>query len=174
MRINALSYYVAKFAAMKKVLVAYHSLTGNTEKVAREIAKQLDADVEVIRDYARRKHLLARLSAALEAVLKISASIKEAEHKVANYNLVILGGPVWVENMSSPLRAYIKREAEKFDQVALFCTESGQGGEKVLAQAASLSGKKPLAEMILMEKEIRTDAMDNKINEFIDVIQAAN
>ena len=77
---------------MTKVLAAYHSLTGNTKKVAREIAKRLDADVEVIRDNAKRKNSLARLSAALEAVFKIPGSIKGAEHKVENYELVILGG----------------------------------------------------------------------------------
>ncbi len=158
---------------MKKFLVVYYSLTGNTEKVARLIAKRLDADIEVIRDNLKRKATPARFNAILEAIFKMPAVIEESRHQVDQYECIILGGPVWAQNMSSPMRSYIKRESQKFRRLALFCTENSEGGEKMLSKAARLSSKIPIASMVLTEKDVQSDELDRKIAEFIDSVEAA-
>ena len=41
-----------------KILIAYYSKTGNTERVAKDLASQLGADLEKVIDRKNRKGIL--------------------------------------------------------------------------------------------------------------------
>lgn len=158
---------------MKKYLVVYYSLTGNTKKVARLIAKRLDADIEVIRDNGRRETTPARFNAILEAIFKLPTVIEKCRHEVDQYDCIILGGPVWAQNISSPMRAFLKRESERFGRLALFCTEYGEGGEKMLGKTAILSNKTPIATLVLTEADVQSDLLEEKVGAYVDAVVTA-
>ncbi len=108
----------------------------------------------------------------MEAIFKIPAAAKESRHQVDDYECIILGGPVWAQNISLPIRAFIKRDSEKFERLALFCTEYGEGGEKMLGKAAKPSGNEPIATMVLTEPDIQSDLLDQKVDAFVKTVAA--
>lgn len=54
--------------AGKRILVVYHSLSGNTERVAEDLATRLDAEREKIGDIQNRRGWLGYLRAALDSI----------------------------------------------------------------------------------------------------------
>jgi flavodoxin len=134
---------------MPKQLVAYYSWTGNTAKVAKLLAETLSADIEEIHEVKPRSGLLSFVVTVVESVLKRSSPILKSTKNVADYDVVILGCPIWASNMATPMRTYILREYPQIKQVALFCTLGGSGGKLALDRMAALSGRTSLADLIV-------------------------
>jgi flavodoxin len=151
-----------------RTLVAYYSLTGNTAKIAQAIAARLGADLEPIRAVKPRSPWSAMLDTILNATPAIAAGAKS----VADYDLVILGGPVWGMNPSSPVRAFIKREREHFKRLALFCTLGGGGGEAALRKTAHLCGQSPIATLFVEQPDFQAGRAEAKVDAFAREIRA--
>jgi flavodoxin len=139
---------------MVKILVVYYSRTGYTQRMAEAIGNACGADVERIRYDGARLGVWGYLRCGREALTKRAVDIEPAAKDPASYDLVVIGTPVWASNISSPVRAYLRRQKAKLRQVALFCTEGGSGGQKVLADMAELCGKQPMASLELTDREI--------------------
>lgn len=134
---------------MPKQLVAYYSWTGNTAKVAKLLAETLSADIEEILEVKPRSGLLSFMATVVDSVPKRSPPILQATINVADYDVVILGCPIWASNMATPMRTYIMQENPRIKHVALFCTLGGSGGKLALARMAALSEQTSLADLIL-------------------------
>jgi flavodoxin len=132
---------------MSRCLVVYYSWSGKTAKVAKALAETLAADVEEIKDAKPRAGLFAFIRSAVEASQQKPAPILPGATNVADYDAVILGCPVWAQNMASPMRSYILREKDRIRRLAVFCTFGGSGGEAALARIGALSGQAPIAEL---------------------------
>lgn len=138
-----------------KTLIAYYSRTGITKKLADSIAKEIKCDTEEIFTAKETKGPIGYIACGREAMKKIPAEIKKTKKDTSKYDLVILGGPVWAWNISSPIRAYMIEH--KFKKVAFFCTQGGSGAETAFKEMKSLS-KKPLATLALKTTEVvKTD-----------------
>jgi flavodoxin len=159
---------------MARILVVYFSLTGHTKQVAEAIAHAARADIEAIRDSAGRDYSPPHLFwFAMEAMLHQLPDIEASVHDPAAYDLVAIGTPNWAGTATPPAMAYINRHKGQFRQVALFCSEGGQGGEKVLAQMAEAIGLKPQAELIVTEPQLTSGALQGMAEEFAHAITAA-
>lgn len=144
---------------MNRILVVYCSRSGHTETVARQIAAKCGADIEAIEDVSvDRKGVLGYLRCALEALLGFQAPIRRNRCAPRNYDLVIVGTPVWFWNMSSPVRTYLNRHRAEMRQVAFFCTLGGSGQDKVLREMAQLCGKPALATLSLLQHQVDAHA----------------
>jgi len=80
-----------------------------------------------------------------QRVINIGAS----NQNPSDYDLIILGTPVWAHNMCSPLRSYIMAQKERFRAVAVLCTQGGSGAGKVVGDVARLCA---LARAIPLER----------------------
>ncbi|MGI9405380.1 MAG: flavodoxin family protein, partial [Hyphomicrobiaceae bacterium] len=138
-----------------KTLVVYYSLTGHTKSIADGVAAHCNADIEQIRDVKERKGAWAMLSTGGEAFLRRPAAIQPAVVDPGQYDLTVLGTPVWAWTMSSPMRTYIKQHASRFNQVAYFCTEGGTGGERTFRHMSDLIGKQPVATLEITETDLK-------------------
>ncbi len=150
---------------MAKILIVYYSRSGTTKKVAQRLAKASDADLLPIQDTATRSGALGYLRCALEAAFHTKAAIKDGILP-QDYDVIVLGTPIWFWNMSSPVRAFITQNKHGFKRLALFCTYGGGGAEKVLREMETLSGTKALATLALRDQELLGDANSEKLSEF--------
>lgn len=157
---------------MPQYLVVYYSWTGKTAKVANLIAETLCADIEEIRDLKPRDGPFAFAATAFGAVLKRSTPISSPTRNMADFDVVILGCPVWASNMATPMRAYIIRESPRIKKVAVFCTLGGNGGKTALAEMAALCGRPPLAELMVEQSAIASGAWRGLAESFARQIQA--
>jgi flavodoxin len=144
-------------SAVTKYLVAYYSWTGHTAKVANLIAELLSADIEQIHDVKPRIGPFVFAAAAFSSVLHRSAPISRPTKSVAEYDVVILGCPVWASNMATPMRSYITQERSGIKQIGLFCTLGGSGGKAALAQMAALCGRTSLANLLVDQPALASD-----------------
>jgi len=151
---------------MGKILVAYYSWTGHTQQIAEAIAAELGADVERICEARPRAGWIAYFRSAWEALQNKVVPIKVIERDPAQYDLIVLGTPVWAGRMSTPVRSYVAQERHKFARIALFCTEGGANGEKALAQIGQLCGKEPLASLVVTEGDLKSGAYRQKVADF--------
>ena len=152
---------------MKPALVVYFSRTGYTQRVAEHIAHAAGADCEPIKERSARTGFLGYWRSAREALRKSAIEIEPASANPRDYALVVLGTPVWAGNMSSPMRAYIARHKLDFGRIALFCTQGGSGGEKVLRTMADFCGRSPVATVCLNDSEIDRGLHGVKLQAFM-------
>jgi len=153
-----------------KSLVVFYSMTGTTKKVAETIRKILKCDSEEILDMRPRKGVLGYLRSGKEAMLKNLCKIKEAKKNPALYDLTIIGTPVWSFNVSSPVRAYLHHNKEKFSRVAFFCTMGGSGGKNAFAEMEKICGKGPVALLELRAREVANNKLMAKVKAFASEI----
>lgn len=141
---------------MSKILVVYYSRSGNTQMVARQLARACKADLEPIVDVHPRHRFTGYLRSAYEAALHKPGAIQDAEHDPALYDLVVIGTPVWCWNMASPVRTYLERHRRALRRAAYFCTYGGSGQDKVLGDMVQLCGRPALETLALCDKDITT------------------
>lgn len=151
---------------MNKILVVYHSRTGATSAVANEIAVACNADIESIRDIRRRFDGKSYLRLAFEAATHSNTLIRRIRYAPDNYDLVVIGTPIWCWNVSSPIRSYIKSHRHQCKRVAFFCTYGGSGYAKVFKDMEELAGQAAVASLFIKEDEIKTEKQHEKVAEF--------
>jgi len=150
------------------ILSLYYSRTGNTSKVAREISDLLDCDLEEIIDLKNRNGIIGSISAIIDAVFRRKTKIKPLEEELSNYDLVIIGTPIWAGTMAPAIRTFIHKYKDKITSVALFTTSMKD--KNVIKQMEKLSGKEVTSKMEILESELKSSESTEKIKEFIENI----
>jgi flavodoxin len=156
---------------MKDALVVYYSRSGYTHRVAEGIASRLDADVEAIREQRSRRGWRGYWRSAREALGGTLVDIAPAGHHPRDYGLVVIGTPVWAGNIASPVRAFIGQHRSEFGEVALFCTQGGSGGPKVLQRMADLCDRRPVATAWFNDSEIDAGKHAGKLEDFVKALR---
>ena len=151
-------------------LIIFYSRTGTTKKVAELITENLSSDIEEIFDEKKRSGSIGYMKAAKDAMRKKLATLKKYDKDPSSYDLTLIGTPIWAWNMSTPIRTYLSENKDKLKNVAFFCTEGSNGGEKCFENMSVLCDKKPLATLELNAKEIKEGLHIAKIKEYADKI----
>lgn len=130
-------------------LVAYYSMSGNTRRIANEIRDATGADIEEIGEIKPRKGVGGTIRALFDAVTRRTPPILVASHNPADYDLLVIGGPVWAGRIASPARTYAKRYGRHARHVAFFCTEGGRGADSAFADLQELCQRAPEATLVV-------------------------
>jgi flavodoxin len=161
-------YELQKIDTGKKVLVAYYSKTGNTERVAKDMAYTFGADIEKILDKKERGGCINWFRSGRDGMKELPTDIEPVKHDPSKYDIVILGSPVWGWNMTPAIRTYIEQNKSKFRDVAFFITSGNTSIDKVLPYLEKLSEKKSAASVGFVEKELGDEKVYLlKLNEFL-------
>ncbi|MFA5857030.1 MAG: flavodoxin domain-containing protein [Candidatus Pacearchaeota archaeon] len=153
-----------------KVLILYYSRTGNTKNIAQLLSKELKADIEEIIDEKSRLGTLGYLTASLSAILKSNTKINKLKKNPKNYDIVIIGSPVWMGSVSPAIRTYLKNNSTNLKKVVLFCS-MGSRPSKIFHEMSKIIGKKPLSVMSFNSKEINDKLLKEKIKDFSEEIK---
>jgi len=138
-----------------RALVVFYSLTETTRRVAQALAAELGADIEEIRCPRYRRGFFGFWRAAHASWKSKIPEIAPCKHDPKDYELVAVGGPVWAWDASTPVRAYLMREATGLPAVAFFVTVGGVGFEKALATMEALAGREPAATLVLRSEDFK-------------------
>jgi len=141
-----------------KMLVAFYSRSGTTKRVAQEIVKALNADIDEVIDKKSRRGILGFLIAGYDATRGKTTEI-EFEKDPSDYDLVIIGTPVWNGRVTPAIRTYLLQNREKIKSAVFFSTCAGRFG-KCLEQMEELWGKKPLLKKVLVRKRLNKGIKD--------------
>jgi flavodoxin len=114
-----------------KSLVVYYTRTGKTKFVAETIAAELGSDIEEIVDLKSREGKMGWVSATRDASSEKETQIALAKKFPNDYDLIIIGTPVWAFNLTPAIRAYLKKNDLTGKKVALFFTFGIRLGQTV-------------------------------------------
>ena len=177
---KVLKYFLAILAVMimnvsngqsakpKKVLVLYYSQTSNTELVAKEIAKRMNADIEEIEAV---KPYDGDFMATIERCQKereqgVIPEIKPIKSKLKKYDLIFIGYPIWFGTYAPPIATFLKNTDLSEKQIIAFCTFGSGGLESSLTD---LFKAQPNAQILggYGVRAARLDAMPAEVDRFL-------
>lgn len=157
---------------MSKTLIVYHSRSGHTRRVAQALARRLGADLDEVRIVQPMGGAIGYAFCAIEAVAGLTPALMPSRKDPADYDLVVIGTPVWFWHLSSPVRSWLTQHRIRHGRVAFFCTMGGAGAQGVFRTMGKLAGKRPAATMALTDKHIDAGA-DEPLDRFVKALQGS-
>jgi len=132
------------------------------------ISKKIKSDSDTIVDVKDRSGALGWIIAGKDAAQKKLTDIKFKKDP-KDYDLVIIGGPVWSWNVTPAIRVYVKTNAKslKTKRFAFFATQGSSGAETKFKSMQDIIGKKPVATLVISGKDIRDESYKKKIEGFV-------
>lgn len=158
-------------ATGKKILVAYYSLSGNTARVARDIAARLGADIESIRDPGHGVGFFGYLKDSLDALRGVAAQIGPLAKNSGEYAMTIVGTPVWAGRVTPAMRSYLQQTRGRLGKVACFTTSGNTGVAKIVPAIELLANTQLIASRGFSAQDLaRQDVYEEKLTTFLDEI----
>jgi flavodoxin len=140
-----------------KSLVVYYTRTGNARFVAETIAAEIGADVEEVIDLKKRTGALAYLSGGADARRGKETEIAPTKKSPAEYDLIIVGTPVWAGRPAPAILTYLKKHDFSDKKVAVFFTQGGKKPQAVDETKALIPNSECIGELTLI------NALENKV-----------
>jgi flavodoxin len=147
-------------------LITYYTRTGNTEKVAEKIAEKFDAEREKIIDKKKRTGIIGWIRAGYDAIKGNLTEIEPIKKDPDDYDLILLGTPVWAGRSTPAIKTYIANNKDKFENIAIFTSSGGDGFQDALEEVKKAAGQEPIAMDGFLEKNIEKGIIDPQIDEF--------
>lgn len=157
-------------------LVLYYSNTGNTQKVAQALARSLGAELaEVTCDQYLTwyRPLIMAFDIFTRHLPKIDVLLPPG----ADYDLVVIGGPVWAARLAPPIVALLEQRSFGGAALGHFVTCAGTSPksppEPAIAEMESLADMAPIATHIFREAEIKSGAYMAEVESFATALRVA-
>jgi len=159
-----------------KCLVIYYTRTGNTKKLAEVICEKLGAILQPIISRKKFRGPWGFLYAGFLSRTKKFPEIEPVEKDIREYDLVVVGTPVWASTMAAPVRTFLSRYKNDIKSVAFFATMGGTGEGRTFGEMEELAGLSPVKTLTLRSREIKRDRYFkvtgiNKIEDYIKALQ---
>lgn len=160
-----------------RTLILYYSGTGNTRKVAAQLAEALAATVGEITCQSYTRGFWGPFRQAFDVLRGSSPAIELPELAGQNWDLVLVGSPVWGARPAPPIRSYLQGHAARHARLALFVTCKGTSPshppEKAIAEMASLAPGRSIESHIFTEAQIGGAGLDAEVASFARALQAS-
>jgi len=147
-----------------KALVVFYSRTGTTKKFGQFLAKELGAEIEELIDLTNRKGPIGWLGGGRDAATKKETQITQTHFNPKDFDVVLLGSPVWAGTIAPALRTYLNKNKGNFKRVAFFGTYGGSAGS-LFTEFEGLS-KKPIGCVGFKTADVVKNAFEEKTKEF--------
>ncbi len=121
-----------------KVLVLCYSRNGNTEAMAKEIAKYYNADLQFIEAKTYSRNFKGWFNAFTDAKYETETAIKPQNIDLGNYDLIFLGSPIWLFRPAPPLWTFVKCNDFTHKRVVLFSTFNSRFKQEYINEFSNL------------------------------------
>ena len=151
-------------------IIYYYSRSGTTKKIAKELAKKLGCDAEMVDDGINRTGFFGFIRSGFQATRKKTFPLKPLAHMPSDFDLIIIGTPIWGGTMSSPVLSLIRANKKKIKAAAFFSTAGDVKERQCFARMEDALGKPPVAKLHLGKQDIK-DGYANKMKKFLGAIK---
>ena len=120
-----------------KPLVVYYSRSGNTRFVAEKISQEIGGDIEEIIDKKKKKRTFGFILSGYDATRGRITEIAEMERSPKDYDLIVVGTPMWNKRIAPAVRTYLKENSFSERMWPFFAQTSGHnqiGSSKTLKE----------------------------------------
>ena len=136
-----------------KTLVIYYSFEGNCQMVAEEIQALTGADVLRLKPVNDLKSTgFSRfIWGGRQVVMGEEPELEPFDVKFEDYDLIILGTPVWAWNYCPALKSFFSKNQIVRKKVALFCCHGGGKAKTLTKMRERLEGNEILGEIDFLD-----------------------
>lgn len=151
-----------------KALIAYYSRTGNTKKLAELINYALNGDIEEIIEDKDRSGIIGYILAGKDAILRRITKIQNINSNLSEYDIVIVGTPVWAGQVPPAVRTFLMGHSEKIRKIAFFITMGSNSDKSVIKELIKISQKEPVKTLALNSNDLKTKEISSLVHEFTE------
>ncbi len=153
------------------VLTVNYSRTGNTRRLAREISGNFKGDLEDLEDLKDRSGFLGYLRSGWDSFRGKETEIGSIKYDPSDYQLVVLGFPIWAGSIPPAIRTYLRKEGDNIDSLASFCTMKGSDPDKAYSEINNILDTDFIYTLSVKEKNLENDSYKEDLNIFLDNIK---
>jgi flavodoxin len=134
---------------LKNKLVVYHSVQGNTERVAKIISEELNCDIIRINDKDKLNSNLPLSSIKIikQLVQRDQFKSRIEEIDFSQYERIYIGGPCWGYTYSPVVGQFLKKADYRDKEIIFFITHGGDFGKSFEKFKTSMVGGKYIGNM---------------------------
>ena len=154
-----------------KILIAYYSDTGNTEKIAQAVERLLSdqqvsiARVRPVKDYR------GPFTEVLSALFRRKPAVEAAVTDLEGFDLLVIGAPIWCGRPAPPINSYLEELQNCAGKRAVTFVSSRVGGYRdSLREKLEEKGLQVL-ETLAFEKAILEEAELTRLKEAVERCQ---
>ncbi len=125
----------------QKILIVYHSLTGNTRACCEALQQALDADILEIKDLVDRTGSFGFFRSAIGSLLGMHTEISPEQPDLSPYTNIIIAAPIWTGKLSMAARTFIHKNRFEGKKVAIFATTNAFEKEEYKEKSRELVRK---------------------------------
>ena len=155
-----------------KTAIVYYSMHGNVRYVSEKVAKELGADlIELIPVKAYPdKGAMQFLWGGSAVTFKKKPDLEPYSFNASDYDLVIIGTPVWASSFTPPLRTFFENNDLTGKKIAVIATSAGGNSSKCIEAVKAAAKTETLAATLSLvdPKSQPSDDNEKKIAEFIE------
>jgi flavodoxin len=119
----------AEQSAPGKTLILYYSKTGNTRAACEALQKEIDADIQEIKDLNSREGFWAA-TGMLKIFMGMQTKIEPATVDFEPYERIIVSAPIWASKFGLAMRTFVERNDFEGKEVIIFITADSPIEEK--------------------------------------------
>jgi len=125
-----------------RVLVIYYSFEGATKYIAEKIAEKSGAKLLEIKpvDELKTHGFMKYVNGGRQALTKPRLELLPYELNENDYDIIIIGTPVWAFTSSSPMFNFLDQKKFIGKKIGLFCTHEGAEGSTLQDMQKQLEG----------------------------------
>ena len=159
-----------------KTAIVYYSMHGNVRYVSEKAAEELGADLielKPVKAYPD-KGAMQFLWGGSAVTFKKKPDLEPYSFNAADYDLVIIGTPVWAGSFTPPLRTFFENNDLTGKKIAVIATSGGGDSAKCLKAIKEAAKTDSLvATLSLVDPKDKPSAdSDKQISQFIEACKA--
>ncbi len=155
-----------------KTAIVYYSMHGNVRYVSEKVAKELGADlIELVPVKAYPdKGAMQFIWGGSAVTFKKKPELEPYTFNASDYDLVIIGTPVWASNFTPPLRTFFENNDLTGKKIAVIATSAGGDSSKCLEAVKAAAKADSLAAVLSLTdpKDKPSDENEKQIAAFIE------
>ncbi|MFP4459840.1 MAG: flavodoxin family protein [Candidatus Zixiibacteriota bacterium] len=113
-----------------KTLIVYYSLSGNTAKIAEDIASEIDADVYAIKakNPIKAKGKAGQILAFMWRMITRNFNIESFDKNIDDYEEIIIGTPVWGGSYAAYIKKFFEQNPISGKKIHVFMSAGDNAG----------------------------------------------
>ena len=155
-----------------RTAIVYYSMHGNVRYVSEKVAKELGADlIELVPVKAYPdKGAMQFIWGGSAVTFKKKPELEPYTFNASDYDLVIIGTPVWASNFTPPLRTFFENNDLTGKKIAVIATSAGGDSSKCLEAVKAAAKTDSLAAVLSLTdpKDKPSDENEKQIAAFIE------
>lgn len=152
----------------KGTAIVFYSRSGHSKRLAQRLNDKLHGDLLEIRAPSYEAQFVGYARAGYDSLRLRDMPIAQAMPSVADFDRVILCGPIWTSYPAVPVRSLLRSGLSASQTIGLFLTSGGQSPAHKAFAAAQVDLGRPLAAMYLLPNAAEdTDEEDRILAAFL-------